>query len=56
MISFTEITDRFVVEGVARQDKTGLLMTPWHSPQRWKYCTTLNRAAVTIAQMPIATK
>jgi hypothetical protein len=28
MISFTEIADRFEIEGVARQDKAGLLMTP----------------------------
>ena len=28
MISFTEIADRFEVEGVARQDKSGLLLTP----------------------------
>ena len=28
MISFTEIADRFDVEGVAKQDKAGLLMTP----------------------------
>ncbi|WP_374678398.1 hypothetical protein [Piscinibacter sp.] len=28
MISFTEIADRFEVEGVTRQDKAGLLMTP----------------------------
>lgn len=28
MISFTELADRFEVEGVARQDKAGLLMTP----------------------------
>lgn len=28
MLSFTEVADRFEVEGVARQDKTGLLMTP----------------------------
>lgn len=28
MISFTEIADRFEVEGVAKQDKPGLLMTP----------------------------
>jgi hypothetical protein len=28
MISFTEIADRFQVEGVAKQDKPGLLMTP----------------------------
>lgn len=28
MISFTEVADRFEVEGVARQDKTGLLVSP----------------------------
>lgn len=28
MVSFTEIADRFEVEGVAKQDKAGLLMTP----------------------------
>jgi hypothetical protein len=28
MISFTEIADRFEIEGVAKQDKAGLLMTP----------------------------
>jgi hypothetical protein len=28
MISFTEVADRFEVEGVTKQDKTGLLMTP----------------------------
>ncbi len=28
MISYTELADRFEVEGVARQDRTGLLMTP----------------------------
>lgn len=28
MISYTEFTDRFEVEGVVKQDKTGLLMTP----------------------------
>lgn len=28
MISFTEIADRFEVEGVTKQDKPGLLMTP----------------------------
>ncbi|KAB2896980.1 MAG: hypothetical protein F9K35_12905 [Burkholderiaceae bacterium] len=28
MISFTELSDRFEVDGVAKQDKTGLLMAP----------------------------
>ncbi|MCD6672289.1 MAG: hypothetical protein LT106_05485 [Burkholderiaceae bacterium] len=28
MISFTDVADRFEVEGVDRQDKAGLLMTP----------------------------
>jgi hypothetical protein len=28
MVSFTEIADRFEIEGVAKQDKAGLLMTP----------------------------
>jgi hypothetical protein len=28
MISYTELADRFEVEGVAKQDKAGLLMTP----------------------------
>lgn len=28
MISYTELADRFEVEGVTRQDKSGLLMTP----------------------------
>jgi hypothetical protein len=28
MISYTELADRFEVEGVARQDKTGLLLSP----------------------------
>lgn len=28
MISYTELADRFEVEGVAKQDKSGLLMAP----------------------------
>lgn len=28
MISFAEIADRFEIDGVAKQDKVGLLMTP----------------------------
>ena len=28
MISYTELADRFEVDGVTKQDKTGLLMTP----------------------------
>jgi hypothetical protein len=28
MISYTELADRFEVEGVTRQDKAGLLSTP----------------------------
>lgn len=28
MISFTELADRFEVEGVTKQDKTGLLLSP----------------------------
>lgn len=28
MISYTELADRFEVEGVTRQDKTGLLLSP----------------------------
>lgn len=32
MISFTEIADRFEVEGVPKQEKAGLLMTPKVNP------------------------